>query len=1253
MRNNMGCPRLPATFVLVALLGLLTAFKAPPVPPVSFSFSLASSLKTSAGVYSTDGVLVRTLWSGVVYPAGTHNGVWDGTTDDGQLASNGTYHIKVMSNNVKYVWEGTVGNNSDADTGKTVQRGIERINGMATYGQYAYYSKGYAEGGPSGLKMKLDTPGKRIQILPAGNTDQQTMFVCTDGIKVYWGGFDPYGDGQNFVFATAVSNDAEVSFPGYGKSIKMVRGKTYIGALDSVKHDSAAITGLAVQRSGNYLFVAHERMNRLHVLNKTTGQLVQTLSYTKPRALAVDTAGFLWMVYQSGSTVRTEKFTVAANGTLSTAGVVLSGLAYPLAMAVSPNNQTVVVVDGGTSQQLKAYSNGTGSSSWTYGQAGGYAVSATVANNKFYLSDLRDTMTSFIAFQPDGSFWVGDPGNNRAQHFSASRSFINNIMYVPGFFGCFLDPNNNTRVFADYLEYQIDYSKPLGHNNGSWTLVKNWGSKVPANKDNEYQRMRNVTTLSNGRTYALFLITASQKWEVAELTPADTLRFTTKLINVATDSTFAQLYPDGSIRRIKRRYLNVPIKWIKQPLTGFDANHNPLWGSDSLLASTPPVTNRDPGFNGNATKLRSGEMTSSNLLIAFDPGAYAAGFDNYHIGAVKYGDNKWLWRTAPSTFRDYTGDFPADGTYDIGNSVVNAGVPAMAVDRHIFWGYHGEFWKNSQTNKWNHLYDNGLLVNQFGITGPEVAGREAAPQMSANAFSPVMTKRNDTIFIYQNDEGLHSGIHRWRITGLNTIQEQIDTVSFTTTGNGLLASYYNNTTLNNVYHTVSRVDTNVHISFAGTALTDTTKFSASFSGYVQPQYSENYIFYTNANKGVRLWINDTLLLIDHRNAASPAEYSDTIALKAGLRYPIRMEVFQNGGSAAASLSWKSNSQPKTQVPSARLFPATAPDHSNGYDLLENLVSHRMLEHDMYGWSRDSVADEYKDQYTQWWKIQTNVKGYSRTHPDLYLHYIQKDVDTNTVSRDLGIVSNTIGSWTIQGKINYEKNVPNEDTLNRGPNGTGGSFMEVLDDQNKVLARFYWNMFLGTKVTKLYINNKSIVSAPDIDLQQVYAKTQPITISMAGDSVSCQYGPYATVKTPKFDAAAQWNKPKTLRFYFWTKSRSSLRIIDLESMKFSTTGPALLANTFSQAAPIADTVSQPSFQVYPNPVHGGTFYIRLLQKDLTALQVTLTDLSGKRILNQRLNATTDGYYPITLNKKLPPGIYIVTINNRYTQKMMVY
>ena len=52
---------------------------------LSFSFTLKSGSLTSAGVYEEDGTLLRTLWSGKSYKAGTHRGSWDGLDDQGKV----------------------------------------------------------------------------------------------------------------------------------------------------------------------------------------------------------------------------------------------------------------------------------------------------------------------------------------------------------------------------------------------------------------------------------------------------------------------------------------------------------------------------------------------------------------------------------------------------------------------------------------------------------------------------------------------------------------------------------------------------------------------------------------------------------------------------------------------------------------------------------------------------------------------------------------------------------------------------------------------------------------------------------------------------------------------------------------------------------------------------------------------------------------------------------------------------------------
>ncbi len=94
---------------------------------------------------------------------------------------------------------------------------------------------------------------------------------------------------------------------------------------------------------------------------------------------------------------------------------------------------------------------------------------------------------------------------------------------------------------------------------------------------------------------------------------------------------------------------------------------------------------------------------------------------------------------------------------------------------------------------------------------------------------------------------------------------------------------------------------------------DGDTFSVRWTGTVVPEFSETYRFYTETDDGVRLWINDQLL-VNRWNDQSAREYSGTIALTAGVPATLRMEYYENGGNAVARLSWSSPRTPKTIIP---------------------------------------------------------------------------------------------------------------------------------------------------------------------------------------------------------------------------------------------------------------------------------------------------------------------------------------------------
>jgi hypothetical protein len=125
---------------------------------------------------------------------------------------------------------------------------------------------------------------------------------------------------------------------------------------------------------------------------------------------------------------------------------------------------------------------------------------------------------------------------------------------------------------------------------------------------------------------------------------------------------------------------------------------------------------------------------------------------------------------------------------------------------------------------------------------------------------------------------------------------------------------------------VSRVDAGVDFAWrsgspASGIAADT--FSARWLGQIEAPYSGTYTFYTVADDGVRLWVNG-VQLVNHWSNHAAYEDRGTITLNAGQRYAIRMEYYDNTGSATARLLWSHASIAKAPVPANRLFPATSP-----------------------------------------------------------------------------------------------------------------------------------------------------------------------------------------------------------------------------------------------------------------------------------------------------------------------------------------
>ena len=141
----------------------------------------------------------------------------------------------------------------------------------------------------------------------------------------------------------------------------------------------------------------------------------------------------------------------------------------------------------------------------------------------------------------------------------------------------------------------------------------------------------------------------------------------------------------------------------------------------------------------------------------------------------------------------------------------------------------------------------------------------------------------------------------------------------TATGNGLKGEYYDNKDFTDLK--LTRTDRTLDFNWGNDSpdnSIDADTFSTRWTGKIEPLFSETYNFYTTSDNGVRLWVDDKLI-IDKFLERSSSQDTATIDLVAGKKYDIRLEYYENGGKANVSLAWSSKNQPLEIVPQSQLY----------------------------------------------------------------------------------------------------------------------------------------------------------------------------------------------------------------------------------------------------------------------------------------------------------------------------------------------
>lgn len=140
-------------------------------------------------------------------------------------------------------------------------------------------------------------------------------------------------------------------------------------------------------------------------------------------------------------------------------------------------------------------------------------------------------------------------------------------------------------------------------------------------------------------------------------------------------------------------------------------------------------------------------------------------------------------------------------------------------------------------------------------------------------------------------------------------------------GTGLYGEYYN--TRDFKERKATRTDATINFDWGSGSPhpgINSDNFSIRWTGWVQPKTSGLVTFHVIGDDGVRLWVDDKLIINEWRVQAAKEFASQALHMEAGKKYDIKLEYFEQGGAAVVKLFWSAPSLPKEIIPHDHLYP---------------------------------------------------------------------------------------------------------------------------------------------------------------------------------------------------------------------------------------------------------------------------------------------------------------------------------------------
>ena len=228
------------------------------------------------------------------------------------------------------------------------------------------------------------------------------------------------------------------------------------------------------------------------------------------------------------------------------------------------------------------------------------------------------------------------------------------------------------------------------------------------------------------------------------------------------------------------------------------------------------------------------------------------------------------------------------------------------------------------------------LKNQVVVHGPAGIGLNADGQnlvlptvletvvgLTRTLQVPEFQRIGDTIYRFSHwADGSTETLRTFVAPDTALVLEAVFSTAMLGNGMGLLGQYFIDPQGDfDEPPTLTRTDATVNFLWNGGSpdtLLPADYFTVRWTGFVQPLFSETYVFSVSSDDGCRLWVGDNLL-IDKWVPQATTQHSAAMSLTAGQKYRIRLEYLEVGGGANVQMFWSSPHQLREVVPKRQLY----------------------------------------------------------------------------------------------------------------------------------------------------------------------------------------------------------------------------------------------------------------------------------------------------------------------------------------------